>query len=231
LSRAAADRVDHREPALRLATEHVRRAGARVVQELTEERACVAQCPRTVEELARTAGRSTANTSQHLQALHSSGAVTREREGTRVRYALAGEDVLRLWLELRGRIGNMARAGRTCRAELSRRRRGGDRPRSAAAGLGSKDVALVDVRPSEEFDAGHIEGALSIPLEELDQRRGELPDDCEIVAYDRGAYCAYADEAVRRVRASGSQAKRLEGGWPAWQLAKPARPHLTRHVI
>jgi rhodanese-related sulfurtransferase len=71
------------------------------------------------------------------------------------------------------------------------------------AGLGSKDVVLVDVRPSEEFDAGHIEGALSIPLEELDQR----------------------------VRASGSQAKRLEGGWPEWQLAKPARPHLTRHAI
>jgi rhodanese-related sulfurtransferase len=73
--------------------------------------------------------------------------------------------------------------------------------------------------------------ALSIPLEELDQRLAELPDDCEIVAYCRGAYCAYAHEAVRRVRASGSQAKRLEGGWPEWQLAKPARPHLTRQVI
>jgi rhodanese-related sulfurtransferase len=99
------------------------------------------------------------------------------------------------------------------------------------AGLGSKDVVLVDVRPSEEFDAGHIEGALSIPLEELDQRLAELPDDCEIVAYCRGAYCAYAHEAVRRVRASGSQAKRLEGGWPEWQLAKRARPHLTRQAI
>jgi rhodanese-related sulfurtransferase len=99
------------------------------------------------------------------------------------------------------------------------------------AGLGSEDVLLVDVRPSEEFDAGHTEGALSIPLEELDQRLAELPDDCEIVAYCRGAYCAYAHEAIRRVRASGSQAKRLEGGWPEWQLAKPARPHLTSHAI
>jgi rhodanese-related sulfurtransferase len=86
-------------------------------------------------------------------------------------------------------------------------------------------------RRSGPFFALHIEGARSIPLEELDQRVAALPDDCEIVAYCRGAYCAYAHEAVRRVRASGSQAKRLEGGWPAWQLAKRARPRLTRHAI
>jgi rhodanese-related sulfurtransferase len=191
----------------------------------------LAQGPRSVEELARAAGQSTANTSQHLQALHASGVVTREREGTRVRYALAGEDVLQLWLELRD-----ASATRLAEVERAARNYLGDEVEAISRDqllprLGSKDVVLVDVRPSEEFDAGHIEGALSIPLEELDQRLAELPDDCEIVAYCRGPYCAYAYEAVRRVRASGRQARRLEGGWPEWQLAEEAPPHLTRQAI
>jgi rhodanese-related sulfurtransferase/predicted transcriptional regulator len=182
----------------------------------------LAQGPRTVEELARAAGQSTANTSQHLQALHASGVVTREREGTRVRYALAGDDVLQLWLELRDASGT-----RLAEVERAARNYLGDDVEAISRDqllprLRSKDVVLVDVRPSEEFDAGHIEGALSIPLEELDQRLAELPDDCEIVAYCRGAYCAYAYEAVRRVRATGRQAKRLEGGWPEWQIAAQA---------
>jgi rhodanese-related sulfurtransferase/predicted transcriptional regulator len=188
----------------------------------------LAQGPRSVEELARTAGQSTANTSQHLQALHASGVVTREREGTRVRYALAGEDVLQLWLELRE-----ASATRLAEVERAARNYLGDDVEAISRDqllprLGVKDVVLVDVRPSEEFDAGHIEGALSIPLEDLDQRLVELPDDCEIVAYCRGAYCAYAHEAVRRLRASGKQAKRLEGGWPEWQLAEAVRPPKKR---
>jgi rhodanese-related sulfurtransferase len=83
-------------------------------------------------------------------------------------------------------------------------------------------VVLVDVRPSEEFDAGHIEGARSIPLDELEEHLAELPADCEIVAYCRGTFCAYAHEAVRRVRASGRQAKRLDGGWPEWRVAQKA---------
>jgi rhodanese-related sulfurtransferase/DNA-binding HxlR family transcriptional regulator len=183
----------------------------------------LAQGPRSVEELARAADQSTANTSQHLQALHTSGVVTREREGTRVRYALAGEDVLQVWLELRDaaatRLAEVERAARNYLGEgVEAISRDQLLPR-----LRSKDVVLVDVRPSEEFDAGHIKGALSIPLEELDQRLAELPDDCEIVAYCRGAYCAYAHEAVRRVRATGRQAKRLDGGWPEWQLAEQAQ--------
>jgi rhodanese-related sulfurtransferase/predicted transcriptional regulator len=182
----------------------------------------LAQGPRTVEELARAAGQSTANTSQHLQALHASGVVTREREGTRVRYALAGDDVLQLWLELRDASGTrLAEVERAARNYLGDDVEAISRDKLLAR-LGSKDVVLVDVRPSEEFDAGHIEGALSIPLEELDQRLAELPDDCEIVAYCRGAYCAYAHEAVRRVQATGRQAKRLEGGWPEWRMAEQA---------
>jgi rhodanese-related sulfurtransferase len=81
---------------------------------------------------------------------------------------------------------------------------------------------LIDVRPAEEFDAGHIEGAVSIPLDELDERLEELPVDSEIVAYCRGAFCAYAHEAVRRLHARGRSARRLEGGWPEWQLAEEA---------
>jgi rhodanese-related sulfurtransferase len=90
------------------------------------------------------------------------------------------------------------------------------------ARLGRNDVVLVDVRPSEEFDAGHIDGALSIPLDQLDERLAELPPGSEIVAYCRGALCAYAHDAVRLLRAEGRAARRLEGGWPEWHLAEQA---------
>jgi rhodanese-related sulfurtransferase/DNA-binding HxlR family transcriptional regulator len=187
----------------------------------------LAQGPRSVEELARASGQSTANASQHLQALHASGVVTRERDGTRVNYSLAGADLLRLWLELRDasatRLAEVERAAREylgaeveaiSREELVKR-------------LGGNEVVLVDVRPAEEFDAGHIHGAVSIPLDELDERLAELPPHSEIVAYCRGTLCAYAHEAVRRLRAEGRSARRLEGGWPEWQLAEQAEPTLT----
>lgn len=182
----------------------------------------LAQGARSVEELARASGQSTANTSQHLQALHASGLVKRERDGTRVRYSLAGEDVLRLWLDLRDASG-----ARLAEVERAARKYLGDEVEVISREqllprLGSNEVVLVDVRPAEEFDAGHIKGALSIPLEELDERLAELPADCEIVAYCRGALCAYAHEAVRRVQATGRPAKRLEGGWPEWQIAEHA---------
>ena len=85
------------------------------------------------------------------------------------------------------------------------------------------DVVLVDVRPVEEYEAGHIDGARSIPIEELESRLAELPADREVVAYCRGPFCAYAHQAVRRLRADGREARRLEEGWPEWRLAgKPA---------
>lgn len=179
----------------------------------------LAQAPRSVDELARATGQSNANASQHLQALHAAGLVTRARDGLSVRYAIAGPEVLALCLALRdtsaARLAEVQRAvdeylGEDVetigREELLER---------AARG----DVVLVDVRPGVEFRSGHIEGARSIPIEELDERLAELPADREIVAYCRGPFCAYAHEAVRRLRAAGRSARRLEDGWPEWQLA------------
>jgi len=179
----------------------------------------LAQAPRTVDQLARASEQSMANTSQHLQALHAAGMVTRAREGTSVRYALAGDEALEAWLSLRAasvaRLAEVERAVRGYlgddvetigRAELIERLRRGD-------------VVLVDVRPAEEYAAGHIEGARSIPIDELESRLAELPADREIVAYCRGPFCAYAHEAVRTMRATGRRAQRLEEGWPEWQLA------------
>jgi rhodanese-related sulfurtransferase/DNA-binding HxlR family transcriptional regulator len=182
----------------------------------------LAQGPRSVEELARASGQSTANASQHLQALHTSGVVKRERDGTRVNYSLAGPDIARLWLELRD-----ASATRLAEVERAAREYLGEEVEAISRDdllkrLRRNHIVLVDVRPREEFDAGHIEGAVSIPVDELDGRLAELPADSEIVAYCRGAFCAYAHEAVRRLRAEGRAAWRLEGGWPEWQLAEAA---------
>ena len=180
----------------------------------------LAQAPRTVDELASASGQSTANASQHLQALHAAGMVSRTREGNRVRYAIAGDETLELWLMLRdvsfARLAEVERAAhdylgddveKIGRAELMQRLRDGT-------------AVLVDVRPSEEFEAGHIDGARSIPLVELEQRLAELPTDREIVAYCRGPFCAYAPEAVRRLTAAGRTARHLQDGWPEWRLAK-----------
>ena len=181
----------------------------------------LAQAPRTVDDLAQTMGQSTANTSQHLQALHAAGLVTRTREGTSVRYALVDE-ALKLWLALRdasvARLAEVERAARDYlgedvetigREELIRR-------------LRRRQVVLVDVRPAEEYEAGHIDGARSIPIDELQDRLAELPADREIVAYCRGPFCAYAHEAVRRLQAEGRKASRLEDGWPEWRAAQDA---------
>jgi rhodanese-related sulfurtransferase len=178
----------------------------------------LAQAPRTVDELARASGQSTANASQHLQALHAAGMVTRTREGTSVRYAIADDEALALWLGLRdvsvARLAEVERAARDYlgpdvdalgREELIERLRKGD-------------VVLVDVRPREEFEAGHIDGARSIPIDELQDRLAELPADREVVAYCRGPFCAYAHAAVRTLRAAGRDARRLEQGWPEWRL-------------
>lgn len=179
----------------------------------------LAQAPRTVDDLARASGQSNANTSQHLQALHAAGMVARAREGTSVRYSLAGDEALALWLAIRNasvaQLGEVERAARDYlgpevemigRAELIER-------------LGRGDVVLVDVRPREEFEAGHIEGAQSIPIAEFQQRLAELPADPEVVAYCRGPFCAYAHDAVRQLQSAGRSGRRLDIGWPEWRLA------------
>jgi rhodanese-related sulfurtransferase len=187
----------------------------------------LAQAPRTVDELARASGQSNANTSQHLQALHAAGMVSRVREGTSVRYALAGDEALALWLAVRNasvaQLGEVERAARDYlgpavetigRDELIER-------------LNRGDVVLVDVRPAEEFAAGHIAGAQSIPIGEFAQRLAELPEDREVVAYCRGPFCAYAHDAVRRLQATGREAKRLDIGWPEWRLAGLPSAHMA----
>jgi rhodanese-related sulfurtransferase/DNA-binding MarR family transcriptional regulator len=179
----------------------------------------LAQGERSVEHLAEAAGLSVANASQHLQILRRAGLVQTRRESTRVFYRLAGDEVLRLWVAVRevaaARVGDVERAARDYlgdeveaigRAELAGR-------------LQSGEVVVLDVRPRVEFAAGHIQGARSLPIEELEARLDEIPDDAEVVAYCRGPYCVFAHEAVRRLRAAGRNARRLEDGWPEWRLA------------
>lgn len=180
----------------------------------------LAQAPRSVEELARESGQSTANASQHLQALHAAGLLTRTREGARVVYSFAGEDALGLWLSLReasvAHLGEVERAAREYLGEEVETIGHGELLERLREG----DVVVVDVRPEEEFAAGHIEGALSIPLSELERRIAELPPEREVVAYCRGPFCAYAHQAVRELNEAGRRARRLEQGWPEWRLAQ-----------
>ena len=181
----------------------------------------LAQGPRSVEELARASGQSSANTSQHLQALHAAGVVTRERDGTRVHYALAGDDVLALWLALRD-----ASAARLAEVERAARDYLGDEVEAIGREelierLGRGDVVLVDVRPAEEFDAGHIEGARSIPLDELERaarRAARRPRDRRLLPRRRSAPTRTRRSGA--CRPQGRPARRLEDGWPEWQLAE-----------
>jgi rhodanese-related sulfurtransferase len=173
------------------------------------------QAPRTVEELARASEQSTANASQHLQALHAAGLVERVRDGNRVRYSLADE-AAGLWRALRdASAARLAEVERAARDYLGEGVEEIDRDELRAR-LARGDVVLVDVRPSEEFDAGHIAGAQSIPLDELERRMAELPADREVVAYCRGPFCAYAHDAVRILTASGRTARRLGDGVHEW---------------
>jgi len=178
----------------------------------------LAQAPRTVEELARACAQSTANASQHLQALHAAGLVERVREGNRVRYSL-GEEPLRLWLALRDvSAAQLAEVERAAREYLGEEVEaiGRDELRER---LARGEVVLVDVRPTEEFQAAHIDGATSIPLDELERRIAELPSDREVIAYCRGPFCAYAHDAVRTLRAAGRSARRLDDGVSEWRAA------------
>src|ERR687889_472736 len=177
----------------------------------------LAQAPRTVDQLARATQQSTANTSQHLQALYAAGMVTRTREGTSVRYALAGVEALEVWLALRdASVARLAEVERAAREYLGEEVEAIGRDELIAR-LRKGDVVLVDVRPAEEFEAGHIDGARSIPIDELEHRLAELPADRGVVAHCRGPFCAYAHDAVRRLRAAGHDARRLEDGWPEWR--------------
>lgn len=177
------------------------------------------QAPRTVEALAGEAAISTANASQHLQILRSARLVEAEKKGLHVEYRLADEKVCRFFQALRGLAeSRLAEVEQVTRAyfgqrgametleadELLRRVRKGE-------------VTLLDVRPPEEFRAGHIPGALSIPLPELKRRLADLPKSRHIVAYCRGPYCVLAVEAVELLRKKGFRAHRIEQGVADWR--------------
>src|SRR4051812_1174745 len=178
----------------------------------------LAQGPRTVDQLGKASKQSVANASQHLQALHAAGLVSREREGNKVRYELAGEDVLKLWLTLRDTSAErLAEVERSARDFLGEEVEGIDRTELLKR-MRRRDVVVIDVRPEDEYEAGHIEGARSIPIEELKERLDELPKGREVIAYCRGPFCVMANQAVRQLRDAGRSARRLDEGWPEWHL-------------
>jgi len=180
----------------------------------------LAQGERSVELLAGRAGLGLTSASGHLQILRQAGLVSTRKEGTKVYYRLAGTDVAALWAQLRdvasAHVADVDRArsaylgddgvDEVTRDELLQR-------------LESGDVTVIDVRPREEYAAGHIPGALSLPIDELADRLGELPDDATVIAYCRGPYCVMAHEAVRALAAEGRRALRLSDGMLEWRLA------------
>lgn len=179
------------------------------------------QGERSVEVLAERCGLSVANASQHLQHLRRSGLVVSRREGKRVLYRLSNDLVLAALTALRrlaeqnladvreiigSYFGKLDDLESVPRGELLQRLRDGS-------------VTLLDVRPEDEFDLGHLPGALNIPLPELMQRLSELPVNQEIIAYCRGPYCVLSFEAVAALRARGFKVRRLEDGFPEWRAA------------
>jgi rhodanese-related sulfurtransferase len=176
---------------------------------------------RTVEVLAGEVGLSVANTSQHLQVLRQAGLVATRREGTSIHYRLAGPEVLGLWRALRTLASaQLAEVERLATAYLGARDQLEPVTRQELARrLQDGDLLVLDVRPAAEYAAGHLPGAVSIPVGELRRRLAELPGDREIVAYCRGPYCAFAHEAVALLREEGFAARRLEDGLPDWEAA------------
>ena len=182
----------------------------------------LAQGERSVEEIAGELGQSVANTSHHLRAMARAGLLTTRREGTRIFYALASERVGELWAAVRdvaaehvagleklaaAYLGDRDGIEVVNRDELARRLKRGE-------------VLVLDVRPAAEYAAGHIAGARSLPVAELRRRLRSLPKDAEVVAYCRGPYCVYADDAVRELTRKGFRARRLVDGFPEWKRAR-----------
>lgn len=177
------------------------------------------QGPRTVEALARQIGQSMANTSHHLQVMHRARLVTVRRAGVQREYAVAGEVVSRAFLALRSaaeaRLPELSQVVREFHATPGAWEAVDEEVLLARVRAGA--VTVLDVRPAQEYRAGHIPGALSVPLEDLEQRLVELPPGRDIVAYCRGPYCVLAVEAVALLRAHGLCAQRLTSGVPDWR--------------
>src|SRR5215469_524418 len=180
------------------------------------------QGERSVEELASRTGLTVANTSRHLQLLRRAALVVGRRDGKRIFYRLSGEDAVVGLLLALSKVGeqNSAEIARVmasyfrARDEMEPISRGEllDRLRCGSA-------TVLDVRSEDEFQQGHVPGALNIPLSQLERRLAELPADREVVAYCRGPWCVLSFEAVAALRQRGYQVRRLEDGFPEWKLA------------
>jgi rhodanese-related sulfurtransferase len=179
------------------------------------------QGERSVEDIADQIDQSIANTSQHLQQLLRAGLVSTRRDGTHIYYSLASPRVGELWAAVRDvAADHMAELDRLAAAYL------GDRSaldtitgEELHERLRRGDVIVLDVRPAAEYRAGHIRGAVSLPIADLKRQLRQLPKDIDVVAYCRGPYCIYADEAVRTLRRGGYRAARLREGFPEWARA------------
>ncbi len=181
----------------------------------------LAQGERSVDEIATEIDQSLANTSHHLQLLLRAGLVRSRREGTRIYYRLASDRVGDLWVSVR-EVAERHVAEVHVLADDYLGVRDGVQQITAdqlQARLAKGSVVVLDVRPEPEYRAGHIPGALSAPLGSLDAVAAKLPKRREIVAYCRGPYCVYADDAVRLLRERGLKARRLDVGLPEWRRA------------
>lgn len=180
----------------------------------------LAQGERSVEALAKVSGLSVANTSQHLQRLRGAGLVTSRTEGHKALYRLADDDTIELLAILR-RVAerSLGEVDRLVRSYLATK---DDLDPIPAQGLLNRarrgEITVLDVRPPEEYAAGHLPGAINIPLYSLESHLSELPKSRQVIAYCRGPYCVLAFEAVERLRAQGFKANRLQDGFPEWRL-------------
>jgi rhodanese-related sulfurtransferase/DNA-binding transcriptional ArsR family regulator len=213
--------MDGRESKDRLYEQFARTAKAVASPKRIELLELMAQGEQTVEVLARATGMGVTNTSAHLQVLRHARLVETRKQGTRVHYRLAGDEVAAFLVALRdlarARLAEVDRVVKdyfVARDALEPIRREELVERASRGG-----VVVLDVRPTEEFVAGHIPGAVSVPLDQLDAALSRLPKRASIVAYCRGPYCVLAPQAVQRLRAKGFKAHRLVDGMPEWRLA------------
>jgi rhodanese-related sulfurtransferase len=217
------DAVAHREFKDRLFGQFARIGKALSSPRRLEIVDLLAQSEHTVEEIAEETSMSVASASQHLQALKAARMVEARREGLYMHYRLADEDVFRTWQAVRALAeSRLSEVDRVVEAYLE------DRDALEAVGatelmerLSDGSVVVLDVRPEEEYLAGHIPGAISVPVDALEDalQTQTLPKDREIVAYCRGPYCVFSDEAVALLRSRGYRARRLRQGLPDWRAA------------
>lgn len=181
----------------------------------------LAQSDRSVDALAKLAGLSVANTSRHLQVLRQAGLVAARKEGLFVYYSVSGAGVVKLLAALQEVAQhNVAEVTKLVTTYLT--------SKDSLEPLSVHDlvdrmhnglVTVVDVRPAEEYAAGHLPGAINVPLADIEKNMGQFPSDREVIAYCRGPFCLLSFEAVARLRKKGRQARRLETGFPEWKVA------------